>query len=132
MANEISLVWLEDLRFEGRADGSTIAIDGNGQLGTSPVNLLLEAVASCTAADVVDILKKGRQELRGMTVDVTCVRREEAPRYVKRLHMTFHMMGDIEAAKAQRAVDLSLEKYCSVFHSLRMDLAVDTEIDLKA
>ena len=131
MANTISLTWTEDLRFEARSDGIVIAIDGDGTHGTSPVNLLLEAVASCTAADVVDILKKGRQELRGMTVECTGDRREEAPRYVKRLHITFRMSGDIDPAKAQRAVDLSLEKYCSVFHSLRMDLTVDTEIKIE-
>jgi putative redox protein len=108
-----------------------VAIDGDGMHGTTPVDLLLEAVAACTAADVVDILKKGRQELRRMTVECSGERREEAPKYVKRLHMTFRMAGDIDPAKAQRAVDLSLEKYCSVFHSLRMDLAVDTDIAIE-
>ena len=131
MANNITLTWTEELRFEGRADGIVIAIDGEGTHGTSPVNLLLEAVAACTAADVVDILKKGRQELRSMTVECAGDRREEAPRYVKRLHMKFRLSGDIDPAKAQRAVDLSLEKYCSVFHSLRMDLAVETDIKIE-
>lgn len=129
--NQISLEWVEELRFEGRADGSVVAIDGDGVKGISPVNLLLHAVAACAAADVVDILKKARQELRSMTVEAKGDRRDEAPRYVKRLHLLFRMAGDVDPAKAQRAVDLSLEKYCSVFHSLRMDLAVDTEIEIE-
>lgn len=128
MANRISLKWIEELRFEGRADGGTVAIDGNGMHGTSPVDLLLEAVSACTAADVVDILKKGRQELQEMEVEVVAERRDDHPKYVKRLEVTFRMRGDVDEAKAQRAVDLSLEKYCSVFHSLRMDLAVDTKV----
>lgn len=130
MANEINLVWVEGLRFEGRADGTTVTIDGDGDMGVSPVNLLLQSVGSCAAVDVVDILKKGRQDLTSLTVDVSADRREEAPRYVKRLYMTFRMTGDVDRAKAQRAVDLSLEKYCSVFHSLRMDLNVETNIEL--
>jgi len=132
VANTISLNWIEELRFEGRSNGGTVAIDGDGMHGTTPVDLLLEAVAACTAADVVDILKKGRQELRSMTVECSGERRDEAPKYVKRLHMVFRMAGDVDEAKAQRAVDLSLEKYCSVFHSLRMDLAVDTEIQIES
>ncbi|MFW6089958.1 MAG: OsmC family protein [Gemmatimonadota bacterium] len=130
MANEISLEWVEGLRFEGRAGTAKVAIDGDGEAGTSPVNLLLESVGACAAADVVDILEKGRQELRAMTVDVRADRQEDAPRYVKRLYMTFRIDGDVDPSKARRAVDLSLEKYCSVFHSLRMDLNVETEIEL--
>ncbi len=130
MANENSLQWIEGLRFEGRAGGTTVTIDGDGAMGVSPVNLLLQSVGSCAAADVVDILKKGRQGLTGMTVEISADRREEAPRYVKRLYMTFRIEGDVDRAKAERAVDLSLEKYCSVFHSLRMDLNVETEIEI--
>lgn len=132
VANKISLTWTEELRFEGRSDGGMVAIDGNGMHGTTPVDLLLEAVAACTAADVVDILKKGRQELRSMTVECTGERRDDAPKYVKRLQLVFRIAGDVDEVKAQRAVDLSLEKYCSVFHSLRMDLGVDTEIHIES
>ena len=128
MANEISLEWVDDLRFEGHAGTAKVAIDGDGKQGTSPVNLLLQSVGSCTAADVVDILRKGRQDLKGMTVEVSAERREEHPRSVKRLVMKFKIRGPVEETKARRAVDLSLEKYCSVFHSLRFDIALDTEI----
>lgn len=128
MANEISLEWVEDLRFEGHAGNARVAIDGNSQQGTSPVDLLLQSVGSCTAADVVDILRKGRQELTGMTVQVSAERRDEHPRSVKRLVFKFRIRGPVEETKARRAVDLSLEKYCSVFHSLRFDITLDTEI----
>lgn len=128
MTNEIRLEWVEDLRFEGRSGSSIVAIDGNGDLGTSPVDLLIESIGSCAAADVVDILKKGRQDLEGMTIEVAADRREEHPRSVRRLVMKFIIRGPVDEAKARRAVDLSLEKYCSVFHSLRMDMALDTDV----
>ncbi|MDH3297859.1 MAG: OsmC family protein [Gemmatimonadota bacterium] len=128
MANEISLEWVDDLRFEGRAGSSIVAIDGNGDLGTSPVDLLLQSIGSCAGADVADILKKGRQDLQGMTIEVSADRRVDHPRSVKRLVMKFKIRGPVDEAKARRAVDLSLEKYCSVFHSLRMDVALDVDV----
>ncbi|MCL7979000.1 MAG: OsmC family protein, partial [marine benthic group bacterium] len=114
----VNLEWKGELRFEGRADEARTAIDGDGQAGPSPVNLLLESVGACTAIDVVDILQKGRQEVRAMTVEVGAERRDEVPRAITALSMKFRIEGDIAEARAQRAVDLSLEKYCSVFHSL--------------
>lgn len=128
MANQITVEWVEELRFEGRAGTAVVAIDGDGRQGTSPVNLLLEAIASCAAADVVDILQKGRQEIEAMTVEISADRREGHPRWVKRLELKFKIRGPVDQAKARRAVDLSLEKYCSVFHSLRLDISLDTEV----
>lgn len=131
MANRITLKWVDELRFEGLAGTAVVAIDGDGQQGTSPVNLLLEAIASCAAADVVDILRKGRQELEAMTVEVSADRREGHPRSITRLQLNFKIRGPVDEVKARRAVDLSLEKYCSVFHSLRMDISLDTAVAVK-
>ncbi|MDP2482975.1 MAG: OsmC family protein, partial [Candidatus Palauibacterales bacterium] len=125
MSQTIQLVWKGDFRFDGTARGGSVtAIDGNSQAGTSPVDLLLKSVGSCAAIDVVDILKKSRQDVQGMAVEVEATRREEPPRYVKRLEFRFRIKGDVDQRKAERAVDLSLEKYCSVFHTLRMDITV--------
>lgn len=110
------------------AGTAVVAIDGDGQQGTSPVNLLLEAIASCAAVDVVDILRKGRQELEAMTVEVSADRRKGHPRSITRLQLNFKIRGPVDKVKARRAVDLSLEKYCSVFHSLRMDISLDTAV----
>ncbi len=131
MANRITLKWVDELRFEGLAGTAVVAIDGDGQRGTSPVDLLLEAIASCAAADVVDILRKGRQELEAMTVEVSADRREGHPRSITRLQLDFKIRGPVDEVKARRAVDLSLEKYCSVFHSLRMDISLDTAVAVK-
>jgi putative redox protein len=129
MSQTIQLVWKGDFRFEGTARGGSItAIDGNSQAGASPVDLLLESVGACAATDVVDILKKSRQEVLGMAVEVEAERRDAHPRSVKRLDFRFRIKGPVDQKKAERAVDLSLEKYCSVFHTLRMDINLDVEV----
>ena len=126
----VHLEWKGEFRFDARADEARTAIDGDGQSGPSPVNLLLESIGACAAIDVVDILQKGRQEFHAMHVEVAAERRSEIPRAVTSLYLKFRIEGDIAEARAQRAVDLSLEKYCSVFHSLRMDISVDTELEI--
>lgn len=126
----VQLEWKGEFRLEATADQARTMIDGDGQVGPTPVNMLLESVGGCTAIDVVDILQKGRQEIRAMHVEVGAERRDEVPRAVTRLYLRFRIEGDIPEPRVQRAVDLSLEKYCSVFHSLRMDVSVDTEIEI--
>ncbi len=126
----IDLEWKGQFRFEARAENVRTTIDGDGQAGPSPVNLLLESIGACAAIDVVDILQKGRQELRAMRVEVGAERRTESPRSVKKLYLKFRVEGPVEEPKVRRAVDLSLEKYCSVFHSLRMDINVDVEVEI--
>ena len=129
MSQSIQLVWKGDFRFDGTARGGSItAIDGNSEAGVSPVDLLLESVGACAAIDVVDILRKSRQDVQGMAVEVEATRKEDPPRYVKRLNFFFRIKGAVDQKKAERAVDLSLEKYCSVFHTLRMDIMLDVEV----
>ncbi len=127
----ITVEWSEDLQFEGRSDGHVTAIDGRAQTGPSPVDLLLESVAACVGIDVVDILQKGREDLRGLAVEVEGQRQESAPRYVKQLSLRFVLRGDLNRGKVERAVDLALEKYCSVFHTFRKDMGLDIEIDIR-
>jgi len=126
----VYLQWKGEFRFDATADHVRTAVDGDGQTGPTPVNLLLESVGACTAIDVVDILQKGRQEIRAMHVEVGADRREDFPRAVTKLYIRFRIEGEVPEPTAQRAIDLSLEKYCSVFHSLRMDIAVDTELEI--
>ena len=128
--DEIRLDWSEDLKFTARRAGMETSIDGDQETAPSPVTLLLESVAACAAIDIVMILEKGRQDLRAMSVTVRATRAESPPRYVKRLHFAFEISGDVDEAKARRAVMLSFEKYCSVYHSLRKDIELEWEISL--
>lgn len=127
----ISVTWKEGMRFEARTEeGAVTSIDGDGALSPSPTRLLLEALASCTGIDVVEILRKGRHRVDELTVEATGVRREETPRRFTRVRLLFRIAGDVDEAAARRAIDLSLERYCSVLHTLREDLTVDAELEL--
>jgi putative redox protein len=92
---------------------------------------LLLAAASCSGADVVVILEKMRVGLRSLTVDVEGTRREEEPRRYIGVRFHFRISGDgLDMAKAERAVSLSLEKYCSVIHSMAPDISIEHDIEL--
>lgn len=137
MGNEraVLLEWQgEGLRFLGRGtepETPAVAIDGDGGTGPSPMLALLLAAASCSGADVVVMLEKMRVRLERLAVGVRGVRREEHPRRYVRVQFRFRMAGEgLDRAKAERAVSLSLKKYCSVVHSLAPDIEVGYEVDL--
>lgn len=120
------------LRFKGSGtEPSTpaITIDGDGQEGPSPMLALLLAAAGCSGADVVVILRKMRVAIERLTIDVEGTRRDEEPRRYTRLTFRFTVSGDgVDPAKVDRAVALSLGKYCSVVASLAPDIAVEYEV----
>jgi len=120
------------LVFEGGApDGPRIRLDGDAGSAPSPVVALLLAAAACSGADVVSIMEKMRAGLARCRIEVTGIRREDHPRRYTAIHFAFHLAGEgVDEGKARRAIDLSLEKYCSVVHSLAADIAVDYELVL--
>jgi putative redox protein len=92
---------------------------------------LLLAAAACSGSDVVVILEKMRVKLRELRIDVTGVRREQEPRRYVAMHLDYHLGGEgLDQVKARRAIDLSLEKYCSVVHSLAPDIAITYAVSL--
>ncbi len=131
-APEIMLRWRERLVFEAGPEGRPpVVVDGDSVVAASPVELLLVAAASCSAADVVAILAKQRVVLRALDVTLRGTRREEQPRRYTALHFVFTIAGDgADETKARRAIDLSLEKYCSVVASLASDIRVSYDVVL--
>lgn len=108
-----------------------ITIDGDSEGGPSPMQVLLLAAAGCTGGDVVSILQKMRVTVQEVIVDVLGIRRDEEPRRYVEIRFRFALRGEgLDAAKAERAVSLSLEKYCSVVHSLAPDIVLSHEIVL--
>jgi putative redox protein len=77
------------------------------------------------AMDVVHILKKGRHDLRGLKVDLVGHRAEQDPRRLTRVELSYSVTGDVPRDQVQRAIDLSRDKYCSVWHSLRQDIELE-------
>lgn len=122
--------WRTQLVFDGGGPGRPpVPIDGDSRAGTSPVEFLLVAAATCTGADVVGILEKMRVRLEGLDIDVVGTRRDEHPRRLTALHYVFTVRGEgADETKVRRAVDLSIEKYCSVHASLAPDIRVDYDV----
>ena len=113
--------WREALEFDAGAPGRPpVVVDGNSAVAASPVELLLVAAATCTAS------------LRGLEVLVQGTRRAEQPRRFIALHFVFTVTGDgADEGTARRAIDLSLEKYCSVVASLASDIHITYDVALR-
>lgn len=129
---EISMRWLRAMQFEGSAPGQpAILVDGDKNVATSPVELLLLSAATCTATDIVMILQKQRVQLEALNVTVRGTRREEHPRRYTAIayHVSVRGTG-VDETKARRAIDLSLEKYCSVVASLAPDIAISYDVTI--
>lgn len=131
----VRLEWMgEGLKFSGGVNqpgAPTTIIDGNGKLAPGPMVNLLLSCASCSGADVVDILGKMRVTLRQLVIEVTGVRRDEMPRKYISVHFRYEVAGDgLERHHAERAVSLSMEKYCSAIASLAPDIALTHEVIL--
>ena len=96
-----------------------------------PVETLLNALATCSAVDVLDVLAKRRTPAERLVVNVTATRRTEAPRRVERVDLEFVIDGaGIQAEHAERAIQLSFEKYCTVAASLAPDIVAETTLVL--
>jgi putative redox protein len=122
----ITLSWQERLIFRGgEPGGPETTIDGDNAEAPGPMLTLLLAAAACTGADVVVILEKMRVTLRECRIEASGIRRETEPRRYTVVHLEYHLAGDgIDEAKARRAIELSITKYCSVIHSLAPDIRV--------
>lgn len=127
-----TLTWQQGLRFTGSEPGGpAITVDGDNVVGPGPMLTLLLAAAACSGSDVVLILEKMRVGLRELRIEIAGTRREEEPRRYVAIHLDYRLGGDgIDPVKARRAIDLSLEKYCSVIHSLAPDIAVTYALSL--
>jgi len=130
---DVQVRWREGLLFEGGAPGRPpVLVDGHSVAAISPVELLLLAAATCSAADVVSILVKQRVALQSLEVEVQGTRREEQPRRYTAIRFHFIIAGaGADESKARRAIDLSLEKYCSVVASLAPDIPVTYDVTLR-
>jgi putative redox protein len=112
--------WVEGMAFMGEAgSGHAVIMDGAPEyggrnIGIRPMEMLLIGLAGCTGFDVVQILKKGRENVTGCEVEVEAERATEDPKVFTRIHISYRITGrGLSQAKAERAVTLSKEKYCS-------------------
>ena len=112
--------------------GNTVTIDGPPDLGgldagMRPMELILSGLASCSAVDVVHIMQKQRQPLENLVVEVDGERADAVPAVFTHIHLRFIGSGQITLEKFQHAVNLSIEKYCSVSKMLEPTVKITHE-----
>ena len=115
------VIWKGNMSFEGETESNhRILLDlaeksGGHDQGPRPMELVLVSLAGCTAVDVVSILRKMRQQLEGLEVNVESERVDQHPRVYKKIEIEFNLKGkNLKEDSVKRAIDLSLDKYCSV------------------
>ena len=118
MKARIKLV--DGMMFVGESgSGHAVVMDGAPEyggrnVGIRPMEMLLIGLGGCTAFDVVQILRKGREQVSDCEVDVTAERAETDPKVFTKIHLEYRVAGkDLAPAKVERAIQLSKEKYCS-------------------
>lgn len=98
---------------------SSVENGGKGN-GVRPMQMLMMGLGGCSAIDVVMILKKQRQEITDFSIEIEGAREKgKEPALWEKAHVIFHLKGNIDPDKAARAVELSMNKYCSVAETLR-------------
>jgi putative redox protein len=130
--NKGSLEWDKDLIFTARTQrGYEVEYDANMQWGCSPTETLLTSLAGCLAIDVFYFLKKMRAETSVFKVEFEGKRHLTPPQYYKSIEMMIKVSGDgLTPRKLERAISLSQEKYCSVYHSLRKDIEIRVDYEI--
>jgi len=110
-------------------DGHEVHLSGDGS-AAGPMQTIVMAVAGCSTIDIVMILEKMRQKVTDVKVEVDGTRREEIPRVYTNIHMHYKIYGEVKEKKAEQAVDLSLEKYCSVSKMLEKTATITSSFEV--
>ncbi len=112
------------MRFVGRgASGHDVIMDASAESGgqdaaARPVEVLLAALGACTGMDVVSILRKSRHEPAAFRVEIEDERAAEYPKVLKKIHLAYVVSGDVPRDRLEKAIELSLAKYCPIANSL--------------
>jgi putative redox protein len=130
--SRVAVNWKSERLFEaGREGRPPILIDGDGNASISPPDALLAALGSCVSVDVVDILAKRRTPVQKYSVEVVGERVDTTPRRFKHITLNISIVGPgIERAQADRAIDLAVNKYCSVRDTLDLNMPVVWNLEL--
>ena len=115
--------------------GVTVAIDssptdGGRDAGARPMELVLMGLASCSAIDIIAILRKQRQQIDDFRVVVEATRADAIPAVFETIDVKYLLKGELDAAKVERAMHLSAEKYCSVSAMLAKTAAINYTFEI--
>jgi putative redox protein len=126
-----SATWTDSERFLGIASsGHAIVVDASkDKTGNGPMELVLIGLCSCTASDVISILRKKREPFTGVEVRAEGIRASQPPSVYTDIRLTYRIAGKVSRKAAEDAVRLSKEKYCSVSAMLQKTAKVTVEIE---
>jgi len=127
--SKASLRWDKDLIFIGRTPrGYEVEFDPQMEWGCTPTETLLLSVAGCMGIDMVSFLRKMKCDIKSYKMDIVGERNPTPPQYFTSIEMIISVTGAaLTARKIERAISLSHNKYCSVYHSLRKDMKVKVD-----
>lgn len=135
MTNHITTTWLDGMAFESNnPSGHTLKIDaspddGGEGAGLRPKALMLSALAGCSGLDVASLIKKMKLEVDDFKIDTIANLTEEHPKYYDSVVVEYHFYGsNLKEDKLQKAVDLSVEKYCGVMEMFRRFAKMDIKV----
>jgi putative redox protein len=121
-----------DLNFKGTNErGQSLQFSGNKE-SVSPMEAVLMAAASCSSIDVEIILKKMRQDIKSIRVEVQGTRADAVPAVFTKIHLHYIITGDVKEDKAQKAVAMSMEEYCSVSIMLAKSVEITYSQEVRA
>lgn len=130
--------WIENVCFMGESEtGHAVVLDGAPEaggrnLGMRPMEMLLIGMGSCTAFDVVTILKKSRQHVTNCEAEIDAERADEIPKVFTKIHVHFVVTGnDLNESQVERAVKLSAEKYCSASIMLSKSVQITHDFEIR-
>ncbi len=139
MEHKITTEWLGKMAFNSTVIGGEVALDadksvGGQDKGVRPKSLMLSALSGCTGMDVTSLMKKMRidENVSKFTIKVSANLTEEHPKIYKDVHVIYSFEGkDMELKKLEKAVNLSVDRYCGVFEMFRRFANVSHEIVYK-
>lgn len=131
--------WLDNMSFVGESgSGHSVVMDGSPEhggrnLGVRPMETVLIGLGGCSAFDVMLMLKKSRQRVTDCEVLLDAERVDEVPAVFSRIKLTYIVTGiELSEKQVNRAVSLSVEKYCSVTRMLEKSVQIEYEVQIKS
>jgi putative redox protein len=124
------LTWAHDLVFDAVSGAQSLRLDGDSRAGASPMQLLAIALAGCMSMDVAHVLARGRHPVRAIRSRLVAERSPDDPHRFVAVAIHFAVEGAVPRDAVERAMQLSHDKYCSVWHSMRQDIPFTADADV--
>lgn len=126
------LEWQGGNRMLARSGEAQLLMDSPPEAGPTPVQTLAFALAGCMAMDVALVMQRGRLPMKALRARLVAERAPSDPRRLLRVDLHFTVAGDVPPDRVERALQLSRDTYCSVWHSLRPDIELRTSFEVVA